>query len=107
MLRQLRQSHARWGFIVVVVFSLAALVGAGPLSAAPRDTTAPTGSFSSPTAGSTVSGTITVRGTASDNVAVATVEVRVDSGAYRLASGTTNWSHSIDTTGYSDGSHTL
>jgi beta-mannanase len=107
MFRQLRQSHARWGFTLVLVLSLAALVGAGPLSAAPRDTTAPTGSFSSPASGATVSGTITVSGTASDNAGVATVEVRVDDGSYRLASGTTSWSLSIDTTGYSDGSHNL
>jgi beta-mannanase len=103
--KQLRQSHARWGVIVLTV-TLAALVGAGPLSAA-RDTTAPTGSFTSPAGGATVSGTITVSGTASDNVGVARVEVRMDDGTYRLASGTTKWSLSIDTTGYSDGSHNL
>jgi hypothetical protein len=57
--------------------------------AAVADTTAPTVKITSPSDGSTVtasaSGTITIRGTATDNKAVKIVEVRVDDGAYVAA----------------------
>jgi len=102
--RRLNSSGTRAGLLLVVL--LAALVGAGTSSAA-RDTTPPTGAFTSPDTGAVVGGTITVTGTASDNSGVATVEVRVDDGAYRLASGTDNWSLTLDTTAYPDGAHNL
>ena len=61
-------------------------------------------SISSPAAGATVSGTITVSGASSG---ASKVELKVDSGAYQLASGTSSWSKSINTTAYANGSHTL
>ena len=61
-------------------------------------------SISSPAAGATVSGTITVSGAASG---ASKVELKVDSGAYQLASGTSSWSKSLNTTAYANGSHTL
>ncbi|HEU5006603.1 MAG TPA: Ig-like domain-containing protein, partial [Jatrophihabitantaceae bacterium] len=67
--------------------------------------TGPAVVFSSPAPGSTVGGTITVKGTAGAPAGVARVEVRVDNGSYRLASGTTSWSISFDTTAYANGSH--
>ena len=67
----------------------------------------PTVSITSPTGG-TVSGTITIQGTASDSDGTVTgVEVRIDGGSWQTASGTTSWSMSWDTTGVSDGSHTI
>ena len=102
---RLRQSSVRSG-LLLALFAAAALTGAGATAAA-TDTTAPSGAFTSPASGGTVSGTITVKGTAADNVAVAKVEVRVDAGTYRLASGTTSWSLSLDTTAYSNGAHNL
>jgi Bacterial Ig domain len=102
---RIRPSHARWPYYVVA--ALLALVLTGVASATRPDNTAPTGSFTSPANGATVSGTITVTGTASDNVKVAKVEVEVDGGAYQLASGTTSWSLSLNTTAYSDGTHNL
>ncbi len=71
------------------------------------DITLPSVAFASPSEGATVSGAVTVSGSASDNVQVATVELRVDDTAYRLATGTTSWSVSLDTKAYADGSHTL
>ena len=73
----------------------------------PRDAVAPVVSIGAPSPGATVSGTIEVTGTASDNVRVAKVEVRVDGGAYAAASGTGTWSRAIDTRAYGDGSHVL
>jgi len=55
-----------------------------------------------------VSGTITVAGEASDDVGLLKVKYRVDrKGNYVLASGTTSWTGSVDTTRYSDGPHVL
>jgi uncharacterized membrane protein YozB (DUF420 family) len=58
----------------------------------PVDTTPPSISITSPPDGTIfTSADVTVNGTASDNVRVARVEVRVGTGAWGLASGTANW----------------
>ena len=75
-------------------------------TSAPVDTTPPTTSVTAPAGGSTVSGTVTVTASASDNVGVTKVELYVD-GAL-LASGTTSpFSASWNTTGAANGSHAL
>ena len=79
--------------------------GAAPLGTPDRE--APSVSFTSPLSGATVSGTVAVAGHASDNVKVSKLEVKVDSGTYRLATGTTSWSLSLDLGAYASGSHTL
>src|ERR671922_1617328 len=61
-------------------------------------------SFTSPAQGATVGGTLTVSGTSSG---ASKVELRVDSGAYMLATGTSTWSIAIDTRAYANGSHNL
>jgi hypothetical protein len=73
----------------------------------PADTTPPTASIAAPTANSSVSGTVTVAGTASDDTQVAKVELSVDGGPYQAAQGTASWSAAVDTSGYPNGSHTL
>ena len=71
----------------------------------PPDTFAPTVSISYPSNGQTfTTATITVSGTASDNVGVSKVEVKVNSGSWMLASGTTSWSKSVT---LSPGSNTI
>ena len=58
-----------------------------------EDTTPPNVSIDSPSDGNTfTTTTITVSGTASDNEGVSRVEVKVDSGDWEDASGTTSWS---------------
>ena len=84
------------GMLIVLGLGSASALAAPP---------APTVSITNPAAGATVSGTITVSGTASGNLAK--VELKVDSGAYQLASGTSSWSKSLNTTAYANGSHTL
>jgi len=55
-----------------------------------------------------VKGTITIRGTASDSDgSVQRVEVRIDSGSWHTASGTTSWHYSWNTESVGDGSHTI
>ncbi len=71
------------------------------------DTTPPTVAITSPASGASVSGTVTVSGTASDNVAVSLVQVSVDNGSFSNASGTTSWSFSLNTVSLSNASHTL
>jgi hypothetical protein len=71
------------------------------------DTTAPTVAFGTPAAGATVSGTVTVNGTASDNASVTKVEVKVDSGVWQTTSGTLAWSWAWSTSAAAAGTHTL
>ena len=60
------------------------------------DTTAPTLTITSPSNGAVFSGsTITMSGTASDNIGVSQVHFRVNSGTWFVASGATSWSASV------------
>jgi hypothetical protein len=71
------------------------------------DTTPPTVSLTSPAAGATVSGTITVTATASDNVGVAGVQFLLDGAALGAEDTTSPYSVSWNTTTAVNGSHTL
>ena len=57
----------------------------------------PSVSITSPAIGTTVSGAITVAGTASDAVGLSSVQVQIDGGVFSPSSGTTNWTFSLDT----------
>src|SRR6266567_9313331 len=83
-----------------------AWAGGGKPGGGKPDKTPPTISFGSP-GGVQLSGTAIFSGTAADNVGVAKVEVRVDAGAYQLASGTAAWCTAVSTAAYPDGSHTI
>jgi len=71
------------------------------------DTTPPTVSITSPTSGATIAGTINVVATASDNVAVASVQFQVDGSNLGAAATTTAYSASLNTTTLANGKHTL
>ena len=61
------------------------------------DTEAPTIQITSPCDGySTTLTSITINGTASDNINISKVDVRVGSGTWINSTGTTNWSASVD-----------
>jgi hypothetical protein len=62
-----------------------------------------------PTSGSTISGTTTVSGTSAgqDGATIAQVQVSVDNGVPQTATGTLNWSASLDTTTLANGIHTI
>jgi hypothetical protein len=70
-------------------------------------TPSPTIVISSPAAGATVSGTLSVSGTASDTVTLSSVQVAVDSGSFSNASGTNSWSFNLNTGSLPNGSHSL
>lgn len=72
----------------------------------PPDTTPPTVSITSPTAGSTVSDTVSVSASASDDVGISSVEFRVDGSTITtdtIAPYTISW----NTTTITNGSHSL
>lgn len=70
------------------------------------DTTAPTCSITAPTAGSTVSGTVTITASASDNVGVTKVEIYVD-GALRTTDTASPYTWDWNTTTFANSSHTI
>jgi len=72
------------------------IYGPRPLNS---DTTPPTVAITAPLSGASVFGAVPVAGTAADNVALARVEVLVDSGAPQTASGTILWSLTLNTLG--------
>jgi hypothetical protein len=75
--------------------------------AATADTTAPTVGVSTPTGGSTVSGTTAVSATASDNVGVSGVQFKLDGANLGAEDTTSPYSIAWDTTGATNGTHAL
>ena len=76
-------------------------------NAPPPDTTPPAVSLTAPANGATVSGTITVSASASDNVGVAGVQFFSDGTALGAEDTTAPYAISVNTTGSSNGQHTL
>ena len=70
------------------------------------DTTPPTTSISTPANGATVSGTVTVTASATDNVGVTRIELYVD-GALATSAASGSITYSWNTTLIANGSHTL
>jgi Bacterial Ig domain len=102
------QSHlAKLALALLLALAATASAASGTGKGGRKDTTPPSVSIAAPNGGTTVTGTFSVSGTASDNVQVANVQVSVDGGPYRSATGTTSWSVSLNSSGYADGSHTL
>jgi hypothetical protein len=67
----------------------------------------PAVALSTPSNGATIAGASVISGTSWDNVAVSSVAVSVDSGAYVVAAGTANWTFGLDTRTLTNGTHTL
>ena len=71
------------------------------------DTTPPTTSISSPANGATVSGTVTVNATASDNVGVTQMQLFIDGTLVASNTSATSLSFSWSTPSVANGSHTI
>jgi len=68
----------------------------------------PTVTITSPSEGADIIGNINITGTASDtDGTIQSVFVKIDSDSWQLATGTTSWSYAYNTTGLSDGAHTI
>src|SRR2546422_3372131 len=72
-----------------------------------KDITAPRVSITSPAANATLSGTVTLTADASDNVAVANVQFKVDNANTGVAITAAPYSYALNTTTLSDGNHIL
>ncbi|MBN1329336.1 MAG: S8 family serine peptidase [Candidatus Heimdallarchaeota archaeon] len=70
------------------------------------DTQAPVVDISAPLNGATVSGSVTITASATDNVGVSYVQCRIDSGTWNSDSSSP-YQWTWDTTSYSDGTHTI
>jgi glucose/arabinose dehydrogenase/PKD repeat protein len=99
-------------------YTVAAYDGAGNTSAqstavsattltSPPDNTPPTVSLTSPTAGSTVQGAVTLSASASDDVGVAGVQFLLDGANLGVEDPTSPYSISWDTTAVSNGTHVV
>jgi subtilisin family serine protease len=84
----------------------AAVRAAAGTEAPPPDTTAPSVSITSPTAGATVSGSATVQAMAFDNIGVASVQFRVD-GVSMATATAAPFSFAWDTKTVANGSHVV
>lgn len=72
-----------------------------------NDQEEPSVQITAPEDGATVGGIVAVTGTASDNVAVARIELSVDGGNFVPVTGTADWGYSLSTDQLSDGPHSL
>ncbi len=73
----------------------------------PRDTTPPTVSITFPVANATLSGTVNLTATATDDVAVASVQFKVDTADVGSAISSAPYSYSLNTGTLLDGNHIL
>jgi uncharacterized membrane protein len=71
------------------------------------DTTSPTTSVTAPADGATVSGTVAITATASDNVGVTQIQLLVDGSIVASNTNSTSISFNFDSTTVANGSHTL
>lgn len=71
------------------------------------DLTPPVIVLQQPGDGTTHGGAMLISGTASDNVSVALVEIRLDGGDWQLATGTDAWSFALNTSNQLNGSHSV
>jgi hypothetical protein len=90
-----------------VVVTVGGVASNGVSFTVQADTTPPTVNLTAPSAGATVSGTVSVTATASDNVAVASVQFQLDGANLGSLDTVAPYSVSWDTTTASNGSHTL
>ena len=72
-----------------------------------HDTTPPFISLQTPTNSAVISGNFSISGTATDNVAVAKVEVELDNGIWLTAGGTTSWNLNLNSSNFLNGAHLI
>ena len=74
---------------------------------ASSDTTAPQIAITSPADGTSVSGQVSVTGTAADDTSLSSVAVSVDGSQFAPVTGTSDWSQVVDTAPWSSGQHQI
>jgi hypothetical protein len=81
--------------------------GGGSVTPPSTDTTVPTVSLLTPTSGTTISGIINVTASALDNISVAGVTFKLDGTDISVEDTIPAYGVTLDTTGYSNGTHTI
>jgi parallel beta-helix repeat protein len=76
-------------------------------NAPPPDVVTPTITIGTPGGGDALSGVVTFSGTASDDRAIATIELQVDQTTAVSVPPSAQWSATIDTSGFENGEHAL
>jgi hypothetical protein len=71
------------------------------------DSIPPVVTLQTPTNNAVVTGNLTIAGTATDNVAVQKVEMRLDNGPWLTATGTSAWNYILNSSNFLNGSHQL
>jgi glycosidase len=72
-----------------------------------HDTVPPAITLATPTTAAIIAGTLVISGTATDNIAVQTVEIRLDNGSWATATGTATWSSNLNTSNLLNGPHVV
>ncbi|MGP8198140.1 MAG: alpha-amylase family glycosyl hydrolase [Limisphaerales bacterium] len=67
----------------------------------------PTIAVQTPTNGATITGNFQISGTASDTIAVQSVQVQLDNGTWTTAAGTSNWSLTLNSSNFLNGPHVI
>ena len=94
--------------IVTVTYNGVTKLGEAAVTVLAENVDIPTCKITSLNSGETVSGTISISGIASiKDSSITKVEMRIDRGAWQIASETTSWEYSWDTTQVSDGTHNI
>ncbi len=83
------------------------LIGHFGIPSTVTSTPTPAVTILQPASSGTVSGSVTVSGTAGDSAGITQVQLSVDGGTPQTLSGTTYWSTPIDTTTLANGPHTV
>lgn len=72
-----------------------------------QDTNPPTVAILSPTNSAVIASNLIVFGSATDNIAIQKVEIRLDNNPWQTATGTSSWSYSLNTSNFLNGPHVL
>jgi alpha-amylase len=72
-----------------------------------HDSAPPAVTLATPTNAAIIAGNLLISGTATDNIAVQIVEVRLDNGPWITAAGTNPWSYSLNSSNFLNGPHVV
>jgi len=70
-----------------------------------HDTMPPAINLATPTNAAIIAGNLLISGTATDNLTVQTVEIRLDNGPWVTATGTNTWSYNLNSSNFLNGPH--
>jgi hypothetical protein len=72
-----------------------------------HDTVPPALTLATPTNAAIITGDLLISGPATDNIAVQTVEIRLDNGPWVIATGTNAWNYNLNSSNFLNGPHVV